>query len=288
MASETGSSKRPGTSRGFRAALCIGALAALVVLGIGGGGGSSVAEAVDPPALEQYRPKAAGAVIKAASLSASDRDSFDPKRVGTEFREGVTHVVVWYRWEGAKSGHRVDIHWSLEGSRVLEQGEAIKKAAGTEAWVLKTTGGPLPAGNYRVELLENGKAVTTIPFRIGGTGAAVAMLDQYKPKAAGAVIKAVSLSASNTDDFDSKRVGTEFPAGVPRVVVYYLWEGAKPGLRLDGRWFQGDSLVAEKQLTLTTETGFGDFSIGPLPVGNYRVDLLENGKVVTTIPFRIR
>ena len=247
-----------------------------------------VAHAADPPALDQYKPKVVGAVIKAASLSASDRDSFDPKRVGTEFPEGVTHIVVWYRWEGAKAGHQVDIHWYLEGSKVLEQGEAIKKAAGTEAWVLKTTGGPLPAGNYRVELLEKGKAVTTIPFRIGGAGAAVVMLDQYKPKVAGAVIRAVSLSASNTDDFDSKRVGTEFPSGAPRVIVYYLWEGAKPGHRVEARWFKDKSAVAEKSFTLTTEKGFGDFSIGPLPAGGYRVDLLENGKVVTTIPFRIK
>lgn len=249
----------------------------------------SIAEAADPPTLDQYKPKVAGAVIKAVSLSASDRDSFDPKRVATQFPEGVTHVVVWYRWEGAKSAHRVAIHWYLESSQVLEQGEEVGKSAGSEAWVLKTTGGPLPAGNYRVELLENGKAVTTIPFLIGRTGATVAMLDKYKPKAPGAAIKAVSLSASNTDEFDSERVGTEFPKGVPRVVVYFLWEGAKPGHRVEARWFKDkSSVVGEKGYTLTTATGFGVFSVGPLQDGSYRVDLLENGKVVTTIPFRIR
>lgn len=287
VAHQIESTGQPGTSRRLASVLPVGVLTGVLTLAMAMTL-HVVAHAADPPTLDQYKPKVAGAVIKAASLSASDRDTFNPARVGREFAEGVSHVVVWYRWEGAKSGHRVDIHWYLEGSRILEQGEAIDKAAGSEAWVLKTTGGPLPAGNYRVELLENGKAVTAIPFRIGGTGAAVAMLDQYKPKAAGAVIKAVSLSASNTDDFDSKRVGTEFPKGVPRIAVYYLWEGAKPGHRVEARWLQDKSAVGEKSFTLTTATGFGVFSVGPLEAGSYRVDLLENGKVVTTIPFRIR
>ena len=112
-------------------------------------------------------------------------------------------------------------------------------------------------------------------------------VSQSLTTSAGAVIKTVSLSASDTDDFDSKRVGTEFPEGVLRVVVYYLWDGAKPGHRVDSRWLRDKSVVAEKGYTLTTATGFGVFSVGPLPVGSYRLELLENGKPVTAIPFRI-
>ncbi len=130
---------------------------------------AATAEAAEPhQTFDQYKPKEAGAVIKAVSLSASDRDVFDPKRISMEFAEGVHRIVVWYRWEGAKKGHRVDIHWFLGSTLVLEQGEAIDKAAGSAAWVLKmSAGSSLPAGNYRVELLENSKRVTTIPFRIG-------------------------------------------------------------------------------------------------------------------------
>jgi len=247
----------------------------------------SVVEAADPPTLDQFKPKQAGAVIKAVSLSANNRSTFDSKRVGTRFPDGVTHMIVWYRWEGAPPGHRMDIHWYLEGSKIHEDGESITKAAGTEAWVLKTMGSPLPAGSYRVELLENRKVVAAIPFSIGGKAGDVVILEQYKPKVAGAVIRAVSLSASDTDDFDSKRVGTEFPEGVSRVVVYYLWEGARSGHRVDGRWLKDRSVVGEKSQTLSAAAGFGVFSVGPLSKGAYRVELLENGKVVTTIPFRI-
>jgi len=245
------------------------------------------AAAQDPPTLDQYRPRDRAAVIKTVSLSASDRNRFDARRVGTEFPASVTHVVVWYRWEGAPPGHRVDIHWYLEGARILEQGEAIGKATGSEAWVLQTSGGPLPAGSYRVDLLEGSKAVTTIPFRVGGKPDRVVALDQYRPRVAGAVVKAVSLSASDGDEFDAARVGTAFPAGVPRVVVHYLWEGAKPGHRIEARWLGAGGVVGQKAFTLTTAIGFGVFSVGPLPVGHYRVEILENGKPVTTIPFRV-
>lgn len=197
----------------------------------------------------------------------------------------MTHIVAWYRWDGAKTGHKVNIHWFHEGAKVLEQGEPLGKPSGTEAWALKTGGGPLPAGNYKVEFLENGRTVTAIPFRIGAAG--VVMLDKYEPKAANAAIKSVSMSASDNDEFDSKRTGTQFAEGVRRVVVYYVWEGAGKGLRVESRWYKENSMVAEKTYTLTTATGFGVFSAGPLAAGNYRVELLENGQAVTAIPFGI-
>jgi hypothetical protein len=150
---------------------------------------------------------------------------------------------------------------------------------------MKTGGGPLPPGNHQVEFLENGRIVTAIPFRIGGV--AVVMLDKYKPKAASAAIKSVSMSASDNDEFDAKRTGTQFPEGVRQVVVHYVWEGAAKGLRVEARSYKDNSVVAEKAYTLTAETGFGVFSAGPLAAGNYRVELLENGQTVTAIPFGI-
>ncbi len=247
---------------------------------------ASIATAAEPHlTLDQYKPKDPQAVIKAVSLGASNRDALDPKRVGTHFPEGVTHIVAWYRWEGAKTGHKVNVHWFHEGAKVLEQGEPLGKPAGAEAWVLKTGGGPLPAGSYRVDILENGRTVAAIPFLIGGAG--VVMLDKYKPQAAGAAIKAVSLSASDNDDFDSRRVGTQFAEGVRWVVVYYVWEGAASGLRVEARLYQDKSVVLEKAYTIATATGFGSFSVGPLAAGNYRVELLENGQPVTAIPFAI-
>jgi hypothetical protein len=249
---------------------------------------TGVARAADPHrTFDEYKPKDAAAVIKAVSLSSSDRERFNPDAVATQFPEGVTHVVVWHRWEGATPGHRVNVQWFHEGTRLLEQGEPLTTPGGTEAWALRTTSGPLPAGSYRVDLLENGKTVTSIPFSIGRATATVVTLEQYRPTVAGAMIKSVSLSASDTEKFDAQRVGTEFPDGLRRVVVYYVWDGAPSGHQVKARWLKSATLVGETDQTLSTPTGFGVFSIGPLSPGSYQVELLENGQRVTAIPFRV-
>jgi hypothetical protein len=141
--------------------LLSGLIAVVVLLNAG------IIGAAEPPSLDKYKPKDSKAVIKAVSLSASDRDTFNSKRVGTEFPEGTSHVVVWYRWEGANTGYQINAHWFYQENKVLEQGEPVAKSSGSEAWVLKMTGGRLPNGKYRVELLENGKPVTEIPFTVG-------------------------------------------------------------------------------------------------------------------------
>jgi hypothetical protein len=150
---------RPVDPRLFRFAF----VAALLALG-----------ACTPPdktALEEYAPKSPDADIEAVSLSASDNDTFDPERVGTEFPDTTEQVAVWYRWDDADSGKKVGIRWSKDGQVVLEQGDTLAKVSGASAYVLKmAAGSKLPIGNYQVELLEDGVAVTKIPFKVGEAG----------------------------------------------------------------------------------------------------------------------
>jgi hypothetical protein len=122
----------------------------------------------DKVALEEYAPKSSDADIEAVSLSASDNDTFDPERVGTEFPDSTKQVAVWYRWDDADSGKKVGIRWSKNGEVVLEQGDTLAKVSGASAYVLKMgAGSKLPIGDYQVELLEDGVAVTKIPFKVG-------------------------------------------------------------------------------------------------------------------------
>jgi hypothetical protein len=122
----------------------------------------------DKVALEEYAPQSPEADIEAVSLSASDDDTFDPERVGTEFPDTTKQVAVWYRWDDADSGKKVGIRWSKNGEVVLEQGDTLAKVSGASAYVLKmAAGSKLPIGDYQVELLEDGVAVTKIPFKVG-------------------------------------------------------------------------------------------------------------------------
>ncbi len=289
----------------------VGALITAILVAIGGVIGSfwlREAAAATPaegasanyPTLDQYAPQEATAAVNTVSLSSSENKKFDPTKVGTEFAAGVKQVVVWYRWEGAEKDHRVDIHWFHEGSKVLEQGEPLGESFGNASWLLEMAeGSPLPAGNYEVKPLESGKPVTTIPFRIGVQTAASAsgtkqypLLDQFTPKDPGAAIKAVSLSSSESNRFDPAKVGTEFGEGVQRMVVLYRGEGAKKGQRVAIRWSREGTLMLEQEQTLATPAGIAGKVLlmsgqGPLPAGSYQVELLEDAKQVTTIPFRI-
>ena len=131
----------------------------------------------DKVALEEYAPKSPDADIEAVSLSATDDDTFDPSRVGTEFPDTTEQVAVWYKWKDADSGTKVGIRWSKDGQVVLEQGDTLAKLSGTSAYILKmAAGSKLPIGDYQVELLEDGVAVTKIPFKVGAgeSGAEVA------------------------------------------------------------------------------------------------------------------
>jgi hypothetical protein len=163
----------------------LGALAGALLVAIGAvavGDGftpstASAAEAKRPAAgeaaastrrpLPQFAPKSADAAIKDVSLCSSETSQFDPRKVGNTFRQGVKNVVVWYRWAGSPMGRRMDVRWSREDKVVLTQGENVDEASGESAWTLAMSGGgPLPAGGYRVELIEDGKTVTAIPFQI--------------------------------------------------------------------------------------------------------------------------
>lgn len=125
----------------------------------------------DKTALKEYAPKSADADIEAVSLSASDNDTFDPERVGTEFPDTTKQVAVWYRWNEGDSGKKVGIRWSKAGEVVLEQLDTLLETSGASAYVLKmAAGSKLPIGDYQVELTENGVAVTKIPFKVGEGG----------------------------------------------------------------------------------------------------------------------
>ena len=145
----------------------LGTLVGALLVAIGTVAVGDVFAASTARPLPQFAPKNTDAAIKDVSLCSSETSQFDPRKVGTTFQRGVKNVVAWYRWEGSPTGRRMDVRWSREGKQLLTQGENVDEASGESSWTLAmSSGGPLPAGGYRVELIEDGKTVTAIPFQI--------------------------------------------------------------------------------------------------------------------------
>ena len=117
-------------------------------------------------------------------------------------------------------------------------------------------------------------------------------LKEYAPKSATASIKNVSLSTSESNKFDPQRVGTQFPAGTKRVLVWYRWDDGDKDKKVAIHWSLGDTSLLKQGEALGGKTGTAAWILqlgagGDLPSGNYKVELLENGSVVTAIPFQV-
>ncbi|MGH7549191.1 MAG: hypothetical protein ACREK3_00370 [Gemmatimonadota bacterium] len=92
----------------------------------------------------------------------------DPARIGTEFSADTRSVLLWFRWDGAGPGTTpATVHWYLNCELGLEQDAPLDSEAGSRIILLGGGSDPLPTGGYRVEILEDGTRVATIPFTIG-------------------------------------------------------------------------------------------------------------------------
>lgn len=131
--------------------------------------GAKVGDVRPKHEIAAYKPTAPDAKIDAVSFGTNSKDSIQGAAIGTTLPATAERAIVWYRWTGASDGHRIDIKWYSEPDQtILEQDESLDKPFGDSAWVLKKPdGSPLPAGAYRVELLENGAVVSKIPFTVG-------------------------------------------------------------------------------------------------------------------------
>lgn len=126
--------------------------------------------------MAPYAPDDPAAAIKDVSLSGYPGDPpahtdgrwiLDPARVGTEFSAGTRAVLLWFRWEGDRAGTiPLTVHWYLNCESGLKQDAPLEFETGSR--IVKLGGsGSLPSGAYRVEILEDGNRVVTIPFTIG-------------------------------------------------------------------------------------------------------------------------
>lgn len=276
----------------------------------------------DQAAMEEYAPRSEDAAIVAVSLGTNDSDTWDPSQAGTEFSAGTDRVAVWYRWEGAASGLRIDNRWSTGGEVVLEQGENVSEPTGSAAWYLKSaTGGALQSGSYQVELLEDGEVVATIPFQVGLDAANVPGIgmatDEVVFVSDSAVVPSESVAmpadAGTTPEaageFATLRLGLAAAADYTPVyptdvlpttnrlsVVFRFPEGERYG-RLTGKLIAVDvgdeappgTEVAAVDIALQGEDrGALHYTLpSPFPPGAYRLEVMADGAPWESLDFRV-
>jgi hypothetical protein len=116
-----------------------------------------------------YAPKDPQSAIKevAFGYAEADENGYDPARSGTQLPHGTSQAIVWFRFADAAPPSKLAARWYLENDVLYEMDYTLEQADGS-AWfgLVNENDRPLPDGNYRVELIENGRAMTTIPFSI--------------------------------------------------------------------------------------------------------------------------
>ena len=103
----------------------------------------------------------------------------------------------------------------------------------------------------------------------------------------------MSFGTNAKDSIQGAAIGTALPATADRALVWYRWDGAPDGHHVQIKWYSDPEMpIMEQEEKL--DKPFGDSawvlktpSGSPLPSGTYRVELLENGTVVSKIPFTV-
>jgi hypothetical protein len=131
----------------------------------------AAAAAAQPATVDfaQYAPRQPSAIKEVAlGWAEADEDGYFPDRAGTEFAEGVTQIVVWFRFAGARTGLPLAARWYLNDAPLFETGPLPVAQPDGKIWwrMVRDDQMSLAAGAYRVELLEDGKPVAVIPFAI--------------------------------------------------------------------------------------------------------------------------
>ncbi|MEX1203666.1 MAG: hypothetical protein WEB85_00305, partial [Dongiaceae bacterium] len=131
----------------------------------------AAAAAAQPATVDfaQYAPREPSAIKEVAlGWAEADEDGYFPDRAGTEFAEGVTQIVVWFRFAGARTGLALAARWYLNDAPLFESDSIPVAQSDGKIWwgMVRDDQMSLAAGAYRVELLEDGKAVTVIPFTV--------------------------------------------------------------------------------------------------------------------------
>ena len=191
-------------------------------------------------------PEDTSSAIEAVSLSVAAGDEFDPSSADTVFASGVRGVAAWYRYAGAGPGTRIELRWTYQGQPIFNQREELRDSSGTSTWVLRMEReSPLVDGAYALQMLEDGRPVIRVPFRVGtARPAGTAALPKADPEAAAAgggeptVDTAAAAGPGNAsagrDTAVAAQPGTEGSDG-PRVA------GDEPGESVRGLTYHNES-----------------------------------------------
>jgi hypothetical protein len=184
--------------------------------------------------------------------------------------------ATWYlvRAAGYQSNSKID-----EKTLNVEQG-----GSRNVDFTLKTTQATWPPGTYCVEIYADGELALSKTFTVVG-GATT-------PNASSEIVQEIVLAEdTNPDTFEPINPTNTFKKNAPAIHAAIKIENAPPNTSFGAKWYPPDQQPLEFNLPPVDGTRWLDFRLTPgsdgFPVGEYRVEIYLNEKLVDTKTFTV-
>jgi hypothetical protein len=239
-----------------------------------------------------FRVVGAAAPAIVAAMPARGVKDGEPVSPGEVFAPDAGTIYVWFRMAGHDAPTALRGVWHYlggGGDRVIISSEIIMQA--NQDWgdfqLELPPGRPWPTGEYRVDIFIADKQAASVPFRVAEASA------QPTPAAPKIVEAKPARGVKDGKPVDPRDVFT--PDMNPIYVWYRIAGNAAPAeIRSIWHYLGGGEDVASEAEGGTQpagrEWGYVGKELPPggtWPLGEYRVDIMIDGRVAMAVPFRV-
>lgn len=240
-----------------------------------------------------FRVVGAAAPVIVAAMPARGVKDGEPVSPGEVFAPDAGKIYIWFRMAGHNAPTTLRGVWHYLGAgsdQVIISSEVIMQA--NQDWgdfqLELPPGRPWPKGEYRLDILIAGQQAAAVPFRVADAAAQPAL-------AAPRIVEAKP--ARGVKDGRPVDPGDVLTQDRSPIYIWFRIAGHDRPVKLLSEWhYLGtgrDELLADIEMTDHPGKEGGHFQLelqpGRLwPLGEYRVDILIDGKVAASVPFRVR
>ncbi|MFZ5916097.1 MAG: S1 family peptidase [Chloroflexota bacterium] len=202
--------------------------------------------------------------------------SDEPTNPGYLLTAGVTEVYAFFDFQNMAASSEWSQVWYSNGEEVYSESDRWSSDEEGSFWISVINSAGIEAGRYRLELYIEDILSATSDFWVVGDSTGQgdgASFDEI------VFAEGVTRRGEPTGETDA------FPSGAQEIHIFADYQGMQDGLDFEEMWYIDDVMVLE----IPYEWDMGELGTfydyiysnsGPLPDGDYRVDLMIEGQVL--------
>ena len=212
---------------------------------------------------------------------------------------GSTAPKIWVAldYSGLQQGQMIRLLWTIPGVQGgIPWQTTIQTPAGrVSSWLNVPAGGRWADGSYRVDVLlgASQQPLAALPFTIGiAAPSTPALQTPTTTPSPDSVVKQAVLCTGVDEHNVPQGVSNSFPAGTQKVALYVKIEDAPANAEITVEWSRDGRLLRRRLMVVAGNKQFISYVYASqqqsMQAGNYVVEIKENGRLVTRLPFTIQ